>query len=404
MHFLVRGFRAAAALAALVLSACSSAGEPSGLPSDQGHTIQPIIGGSPSGAEHDAVVVLGIFQDGTRRGLCSATLVAPNLVLTARHCVSDVDDQVSCWTDGSPVVGAGVHADHAPGDIVIFAGKNGVVPTTTDASQASARGKTLVVDEITKTICNHDLAFVVLDRALSAPVAKIRLGAPAMVERLTIVGWGITQSGTLPATRMERAGVPMIGAGPMLYPDDAHYGVAPSEFMIGESACLGDSGGPALSPSGTVVGVASRAGNGLPRDPNDLASTCTGPHAHAIYTHFGPNAETLALQAFAAAGATPDFETPPLASAEAPAEDDPGAPSTSSPADAPAAPAGDALLAGTITADTAPTPPASAGDGGCRASPARPHPAGSGFALALGVALAAARIRRGSRARARRRR
>jgi hypothetical protein len=40
---------------------------------------------------------------------------------------------------------------------------------TTDAA-ASARGEALVVDGAT-TLCNHDLAYVVLDRTVSGPVA-----------------------------------------------------------------------------------------------------------------------------------------------------------------------------------------------------------------------------------------
>ena len=53
------------------------------------------------------------------------------------------------------------------------------------------------------------------------------------------------------------------------------------------SACSGDSGSPALASSGAVVGVASRAGNGQPRDPNNAASTCLGATAHAVYTELG---------------------------------------------------------------------------------------------------------------------
>ena len=59
-----------------------------------GRVIQPVISGVPSAAEHDGVVVLAQFADGVRLGLCSATLVAPNLVV------------IEQYTDGSsgPVV------------------------------------------------------------------------------------------------------------------------------------------------------------------------------------------------------------------------------------------------------------------------------------------------------------
>ena len=54
--------------------------------------------------------------------------------------------------------------------------------------------------------------------------------------------------------------------------------------MIGESTCFGDSGSPAFASSGAIVGVAARAGNGAARTDN-MASSCIGPDAHAVYTH-----------------------------------------------------------------------------------------------------------------------
>jgi secreted trypsin-like serine protease len=46
-----------------------------------------------------------------------------------------------------------------------------------------------------------------------------------------------------------------------------------NEFVVGESTCSGDSGGPALDASGAVVGVVSRGG-----------PACTGSNATNIYT------------------------------------------------------------------------------------------------------------------------
>lgn len=389
----MRAFIRMAAAMAAVLCGCSAGNEAAEGHDHVGRTIQAVIAGSPSSAEHDAVVVLALFRDGARLGLCSATLVAPNLVLTARHCVSDVDEQAGCYADGTAIAGAGLHGDHPPSEIAVFVAKNGSIASSADENLASARGKALVVDDTATTICNRDLAFVVLDRKVSAPVASIRLGGPAAAENVTVVGWGITESGTLPTTRMERADVPLVGAGPMLYPNDQRYGFGDAEFMIGESACLGDSGGPALAKSGAVVGVASRAGNGQPRDPNNLASTCTGENAHAVYTHLG-SATSLVARAFLEAGVTPKLEGAPVD----PHRSMPGASKVGDKTSERTSRPAPQTLAGTATADATGEGAPSADDGGCSASPARTRGAsGLGAVVVLGGAIVAASRRRARR-------
>src|SRR5687767_1676578 len=47
-----------------------------------------IVDGEPSGAEDDGVLLLRALPDPDPEILCTASLVAPNLLLTARHCVS----------------------------------------------------------------------------------------------------------------------------------------------------------------------------------------------------------------------------------------------------------------------------------------------------------------------------
>ena len=298
------------AAASLALGACAAPIEGEQTQPHVGHAIQPIVGGVASGSAQDAVVVLARFENGARASLCTATLVAANLALTARHCVSATDASAGCGSDGLPVVGALLHGDRDPTTLAVFATTSGVAPDTSSDYGASAHGKALVVDASATSICNHDLAFIVLDTSLTAPIAPVRLAPPLMSDALTAVGFGITDIGTLPVSRMQRNGIALVGAGPMAYPDDARYGAGNGEFLVGESACSGDSGSPALAPSGAVVGVASRAGNGQARDPNNAASTCLGINAHAVYTELGANT-ALTLAAFKQAGATPWLEGQP---------------------------------------------------------------------------------------------
>ncbi len=276
-----------------------------------GHAIQAIVGGTASGGARDAVLVLVRYEAAAPVSLCTATLIAPNLVVTARHCVSAVDPVTGCAPDGVPVAGAMLHGDRAPADLGVFVGIGGKRPDFDDPARAVAHGKKLVVDDAT-TICNHDVAFVVLDTRPSAPVAPIRLAPPGAAELLTAVGWGVDEGGMVPKSRLERSGLSILGAGPMADPNDGRYGIGNAELFVSESACAGDSGSPLLAPSGAILGVASRAGNGQPRDPNNMASTCVGPTAHAVYSELAAPATTaLTLRAFAEAGAKPWLEGEP---------------------------------------------------------------------------------------------
>lgn len=298
------------AAACVVFVGCAGGVDAEETHDDVGRAIQPIVGGTTSGANQDAVVLLARFASGVRQSLCTATLVAPNLALTARHCVSQTDSVAGCAPDGTAATGAVVHTDYPASSLAVYAAKDGATADSTDEKKASAHGATLVVDDAT-TICDHDAAFVVLDRVVEGGLAPIRLGPPTKADALTAVGFGVVDTGALPATRMQRADVTLLaGVGPWAFPEDPRYGAGPAEAAVGESACAGDSGSPLLAKSGAVVGVASRAGNGKPRDPSNIASSCTGDTAHVVYTHLDA-AKPLVMRAFATAGHAPWLEGEP---------------------------------------------------------------------------------------------
>lgn len=364
-----------------------------------GRVIQPVIAGVPSGAEHDGVVVLAQFEGGARRGLCSATLVAPNLVLTARHCVSNADTSIACNTDGTAAIGAVIHDDVPASNLVVFVGKAGVPPSLGDEAAAKARGTKLVVDDST-TLCNHDLAFVLLDRPVDAPIATLRLsGGPTASERVTVVGWGVDETGAIPATRRAREGVAVTGIGPTLMADK-RYGIGDAEVMFGEAACAGDSGGPAFTRSGVLVGVASRVGNGKPRDPANYAATCVGETAHSIYTHLGQSA-ALVERAFAEAGNHPVVEPASLA-VDPPRKTDPHETTVGADLQDPA-PEADGpdtkILRGTADVDASAR--GAADDGGCSVATGGSKSEGGAGWLVIIAVVHGIRVRARSRSRSR---
>lgn len=297
----------------------SQVGDREDAPGPLGQVIQPIIGGTNSGAENDSVVVLATFVGGSRATFCSATLVAPNLLLTARHCVSDIDGPAGCLANGQPDNGTTTIWDRAPASLAIFTQKDGKAPDTNVESNAVARGAKLIVDPPSPT-CNNDLALLVIDKELPIAPASIRLGAPIANELLTAVGFGVLADGKLPTARQVRKDVLLAGVGPGQYPANEVYGYGASEFVTGEGACAGDSGGPAFAKSGAVVGVASRTNNGRAADSANFAATCVGEETNVVYSQLAAHAD-LIQRAFAEAGKSPILEqlpAPPAAAAKAP--------------------------------------------------------------------------------------
>lgn len=278
-----------------------------------GHVEPAILGGTPSDASQDAVVMLVLVdpQTSTRIGLCTAAMVAPNLVLTARHCVAQTNgDAVACAADGTPVVGGEIRANFDASSFYVFAGSDradvgddGTVDLAT--WRPSGRGRK-ILDDRSGTLCNHDLALVLLEQPIaSVPVAALRLSGDVRTgEKLRTVGWGVTTTEIEPAKRQQRGGVTVRRVGP----SDDQPTLTPSEFLFDESICLGDSGGPVFSEkSGAIVGVVSRGGNGSDPSIGPPSSTCT--EADNLATKIAPFRQLLD-DAFAEAGAAPVAEPP----------------------------------------------------------------------------------------------
>jgi hypothetical protein len=300
------GVVAAAATAVSLLTGC---GAESGGTSPSGSSeASAIIHGKDDADAHDAVVLIALQKEGRLASACTGTMVAPNLVLTARHCVSATDRAALCRADGSSYEGGEITGDFEAGSLNVYTGEL-AMQTIKDEGPPAAHGK-LVIVERTQTLCDRDVAFILLDRAVDTEVAPIRLKlGPREGESLIAVGWGLTENGTLPNKRMQRSGVRVAAVGPLVLDEDTEVGISRSEFAVHEAFCSGDSGGPAFSSTGAVVGVVSRGGNG-DDDSSNRAASCVGADVVGYYTHLA-NKKALVARAFELAGYQPRDETKP---------------------------------------------------------------------------------------------
>jgi Trypsin len=210
--------------------------------------------------EESGVVAIGTSLDGdpAHITLCSGALVASNLVLTARHCVSrSITSTPSCDARGRSHNGAHLADDADPSLIGIYLGEH--VRVERDMPRAHAI-KTL--HPTGQVLCDADVAFLVLDHPLpGAVVLPMRLHVPvASGEWVRPVGFGGGLTNTI-GDRARRDRSTVLAVGPSANADTGAV-LGPREFEVDRATCRGDSGGPALDmQTGEIVGVVSRGGS-----------------------------------------------------------------------------------------------------------------------------------------------
>jgi hypothetical protein len=126
----------------------------------------------------------------------------------------------------------------------------------------------------------------------------LRLLRPTLVgERMTVIGFGVTENTKQLPVRRRREGLVVETVGPNRFDENGGQAVR-GTFMVGQGPCSGDSGGPAIAEStGAIAGVYSILG----------AESCTEENAANVFVQLAEYDELIS-QAFDAVGREPWYE------------------------------------------------------------------------------------------------
>ncbi len=193
--------------------------------------VAPVYGVADRGADPAVVAI-----SAPRQPACAGVLVAPDVVLTARHCMSLAAAPLTCPAPASSALGL-----RAPGSLLVLVGDD------IASAEGRARGRQILVPP-GDGLCAADLALLLLDQPIDdlEPIGVRAIGV-ALGGHVRTVGFPAGPETGLPDRKVLRDHVPVLD-------------MTDTELRLAEAANRGGGGAPALDETtGEVLGVASRA-------------------------------------------------------------------------------------------------------------------------------------------------
>ncbi len=306
-------FLASAALGVVLAAGCSSSSKDGAPASTTSSQAQPIQGGSVDSTHDYAVGVCVGGGPGQCQLLCSGALIAPNLVMTARHCVDQTQPQIDCTNPTYNTFG-GLRGSAA----------NYWITTYYQMFQGSVgwHQASQIVTTPGTAVCGNDMALIILSGnvplsetggAYVTPVVQYPMTDHNLYKTtVTAIGYGDTSATTQDAgTRriLQNINLACIPGDAVIdCPSQIMTQMTVNEFISGDSTCEGDSGSSAYEQINfnkgipLSFGVLSRGGAS--------GSTCVQP----VYTRTDQWSSFIistAIQAASMGGYTPPVWTQP---------------------------------------------------------------------------------------------